>query len=144
MSRVVAEVEVRPSEVEDRVIIALNNLFSYEKMSREIRELGYVLVASSESLGSLVKLHRLLMEQRILDSARKHLFKGAGVNVVTFMVNKQAAYRGIVAFSDSYSESPLGPIKFTVHTKNPRDFIDWLAPKTARGKPLWEKPVPVE
>jgi len=47
-------------------------------MSREIRELGYVLVASSESLGSLVKLHRLLMEQRILDSARKHLSREQG------------------------------------------------------------------
>ncbi|MCQ4350305.1 MAG: hypothetical protein NO126_05535, partial [Sulfolobales archaeon] len=96
------------------------------------------------SLKGLQKLHKMLREERILDSARKHLLNGLEGDKLVFMLNKQVAFVGKVVFADSDRESPLGPIKITVESKNPLAVVDWLAPKTAKGVPLWENPMPNE
>ncbi len=32
------------------------------------------------------------------------------------------------------TESPLGPIEIEISTNNPEKLIDWLAPRTKKGK----------
>ncbi len=135
---------VWPSEDKEKVLLALSNVFDYERIREEKEGYAVKLIAEADSLNALKKLHRLLREERILDSARKHLLSGIDGNTLTFMLNKQVAYIGKVVFADSEKESPLGPIKITVETKNPKAVVDWLAPKTARGVPLWENPMPTE
>ena len=122
----------------------MSNVFEYDRLKEEKEGYAVKIVAEADSLNSLKKLHRLLREERILDSARKHLLEGIEGNTLTFMLNKQVAYIGKVVFADSERESPLGPIKIVVESKDPREVVDWLAPKTSRGVPLWEKPMPTE
>lgn len=128
--------------MEEKVILAINNVFIYKSIKKTKDELGYIIDAKSDSLASLTKIHKMLREQRILDSARKHLFRGVGEGKLKFMINKQAAYKGILVFADDPNESPLGPITFIVEYVEPKSVIDWLAPKTSNGKPLWDRPIP--
>ncbi|MCG2887894.1 MAG: hypothetical protein L7H21_02465 [Sulfolobales archaeon] len=144
MPRVIAEVLVWPSEDRNKVIQALNNVFEYDELTEEREGYAVKLIAVSNSLKGLQKLHKMLREERILDSARKHLLNGLESDKLVFMLNKQVAFVGKVVFADSDRESPLGPIKITVESKNPLAVVDWLAPKTAKGVPLWENPMPNE
>ncbi|MEM3766442.1 MAG: hypothetical protein QXU46_05395, partial [Candidatus Bathyarchaeia archaeon] len=59
-------------------------------------------------------------------------FEGLSENNITFYLNKQVAYAGHVSFSKAVAESPLGPIKVQIECGNPRQLIDWLAPKTTQ------------
>jgi|TARA_Y100000815_G_scaffold61902_1_gene50225 predicted RNA binding protein with dsRBD fold (UPF0201 family) len=43
-----------------------------------------------------------------------------------FYLNKQAAFANVIALCDEADESPLGPIKVVLHSKNIEDVIDWL------------------
>jgi Uncharacterized protein conserved in archaea, COG1931 len=141
---VIAEVLVWPSEDRNKVVQALNNVFEYDELTEEREGYAVKLIAVSHSLKGLQKLHKMLREERILDSARKHLLNGLEGDKLVFMLNKQVAFIGKVVFADSDRESPLGPIKITVESKDPLAVVDWLAPKTAKGVPLWENPMPSE
>ena len=142
MPRIKVEAEIRPTEDEEKVRRAVLNVF--DPLTMEIVEYGErrLLVAESHTYRSLRKLHNLLRRERILDAARKYLRRGTGGNLVIFKLNKQAAYMGHVSFVDADHESPLGAITFIIETSSPGELIDWLAPKTSRGKPLWERDVP--
>lgn len=142
MTLVEVRVEVRPTEDLGKVEKAVLNIFQPEEL-KVVESGGYkMIVARANSLKSLTKLHELLRRERILDSARKMLSRNADKNTLSFMLNKQAAFNGRVSFVTSESESPLGPIYVYVEHSNIREVIDWLAPKTEKGRPLWEKPMP--
>jgi len=46
-----------------------------------------------------------------------------------FYLNKQAAYVDVVAICDEAEESPMGPIKVILHSKNLEKVVGWLAPE---------------
>ncbi|EZQ06932.1 MULTISPECIES: RNA-binding domain-containing protein [Acidianus] len=142
MTKIVVTAELRPSEDQDKVIKAIVNFFDFEMISKEKGGEWEIIVGNSTTLRSLVKLHRALREERILDAARKHLFRGISDNSLFFMIHKQAAASGVLAFVDDPTESPLGPITFSIECRNPREIIDWLTPRTSHGHPLWENPIP--
>ncbi|HIQ03046.1 MAG TPA: hypothetical protein EYH40_01350 [Desulfurococcales archaeon] len=142
MVKIRVEAEIRPTENPKKVEQAVRNVFDPETIKVEERGNIKVLVAESRSYRSLLKLHSLLRQERILDASRKILKKGVKGNIVVFHIHKQAAYVGRLTFATERGESPLGPITFIIETKNPKELIDWLTPKTERGKPLWEKEIP--
>jgi predicted RNA binding protein with dsRBD fold (UPF0201 family) len=144
MTKITVMAEIRPSEDEDKIKVAIATFFDYEKISMEERGLNKLLIEEAYSLGSLKKFHKILREERILDVARKYLIKGIEDDTITFMLHKQAASVGIISFVDEEKESPLGPIIVTIEYKEPMKVIDWLAPKTSKGQPLWENPMPNE
>ncbi len=140
--KIVVEAELRPTEDESKVMKAIENLFEPENVER-IQMGDYELIrATSSSLASLSRLHRQLRVQEILEATRSYLLKSVKGNSVTLLLHKQAAYEGKVSLLTWGDESPLGPIKVTIEHPNIRDVIDWLAPQTARGRPLWEKGMP--
>ncbi|KUO81192.1 MAG: RNA-binding domain-containing protein [Vulcanisaeta sp.] len=136
--RVEVWVEVRPTEDEDKVRRALSNVFIYDELRTEESEGKRYIVAFGEGFKSLIKVHNLIKEQGIEDSARSVLMKGIEDNKVVFHLHKQAAYVGVLTFVTEKNESPLGPITFIVETNDPKRLIDWLAPKTSRGRRLYE------
>lgn len=142
MTKVVVTAEVRPSENEEKVIQAINNFFLYDSIRKEKKDDYEILICESNSLKSLEKLHRALRNERILDVARKYLKRGISGNIITFMLHKQAAAVGVLSFVDNEKESPLGPITVYIEYRNPEEVIDWLAPRTAKGVPLWENKIP--
>lgn len=124
------EVEVNPTESEEKVKKAVENMFG--NISMQLRPLtkGSVLVAEAKGLESLTKVYNLLRRERIRDAARAVLFEGLSGKTITFFLNKQVAFAGHVSFSKAVAESPLGAIKIKIKCDEPRHLIDWLAPKT--------------
>ncbi len=141
--RVVVEAQLRPTEDEGKVMQSILNVFDPDTVEKV--DMGdYVLIrAVSERISSLQKLHRLLRSQEILEAARAYLLKNAKGNRVSITLHKQAAYQGKVSLLTWDDESPLGPIKVTIeYTGDVKELIDWLAPPTSRGRPLWERGPP--
>ncbi|MBC7121311.1 MAG: hypothetical protein H5T33_07070 [Candidatus Methanosuratus sp.] len=137
MARVVVEAEIRPTEDEGKVAQAVSNLTGskpFRILQRGQRRV--LLQEGDESL--LIALRQLLRRERILDAARKLMIRGIRGNQFTFFLNKQVAYAGHASFCMPEGESPLGPIKFTVETEDPKSFIDWLATRTVDGRPVDE------
>lgn len=125
------EVEVNPTESEEKVKKAVENIFGNIPVQLKPLPVGSLLVAEAKGLEALTKLYNLLRRERIRDAARSVLFEGVDGKNVSFFLNKQVAFAGHVSFSKAVAESPLGPIKVSVKCDDPRRFIDWLAPKTS-------------
>lgn len=127
------EVEVYPTESEEKVKKALWNLFGDVPTQPKPLPKGIVLTAEAKGLDALSTLRNVLRRDRIRDASRKPLFQGLSETAITFYLNKQVAFAGHVSFSEATSESPLGPIKVIVNCENPRELIDWLAPRTTKN-----------
>jgi predicted RNA binding protein with dsRBD fold (UPF0201 family) len=127
---VYVEVEVYPTESEEKVKQAIENIFGNIQIKIQPIYNRCLLVAEAKGLETLSKLYNLLRRERIRDAARGVLFEGLEGKTINFCLNKQVAYAGHVSFSKEVAESPLGPIKVKIECDNPRELIDWLAPKT--------------
>jgi len=123
-------VEVNLTEDLEKVKRAVENVFSVADFEVKPGEKGSLLIAETEGMEGLTKLYNLLRRERIRDAARRVLFKGLSENSITFYLNKQVAYAGHLSFCQPVAESPLGPIKVQITCDNPKELIEWLAPKT--------------
>lgn len=47
-------------------------------------------------------------------------------NLTWFLLNKQAAYSGVISLAEHYEESPLGPIKVTITSDSLDIIIEWI------------------
>lgn len=123
------EVEVNPTESEEKVKRAIENVFG--SMPAEIKPLrkGKLLIADAAGTEALNTLRNLLRRERIRDAARKTLFEGIDGKTVSFCLNKQVACTGHISFSKDVAESPLGPIRVKIRCENPRRIIDLLTSK---------------
>jgi len=123
---VYVEVEINPTESEDKVREAVERIFGNIPVQTKPLHKGRLMVAKVEGLDELTKFHDLLRRERIRSAARVVLFEGLKGNVISFCLNKQVAYAGHVSFSKEVAESPLGPIKVRIECENPREVINWL------------------
>jgi predicted RNA binding protein with dsRBD fold (UPF0201 family) len=112
----------------------VENIFGVVEFKVETRKWGRLLLAETRGTEGLTKLYNLLRRERVRDAARKVLFSGLADKSLTFYLNKQVAYAGHISFSQQTAESPLGPIKIQIRCDNPREIIEWLAPKTTKRK----------
>jgi predicted RNA binding protein with dsRBD fold (UPF0201 family)/dephospho-CoA kinase len=124
---------VFPTEPEEKVRQAIDNIFPGAKLVM-IRKKGYVDML--EGTAGLDRLHELLREQKILDTARSAMFRRLKSHEISFDLNKQAAYMGELNFLDH--EVPLGGIYVNIEFQDAMHVVDWLAPETSEGKPLEE------
>jgi len=133
------EAEVKPTEDVSKVLRAIKNIIDTENI--KIEDIGNeykVIIVEETNINSLKKLHSLLRRQKILDSARNILLRHLKGNSVEFKLNKQAVYQGVISFVESDTESPLGAITILITSPKINLIIDWLTPRTSRGKPIWE------
>jgi predicted RNA binding protein with dsRBD fold (UPF0201 family) len=124
------ETEVNPTEAEEKVKTAVANLFGNITLQTKPAYRGSVLTAEAHGQEALIKLRNLLRMDRVRDAARKVLFRSLRGNAISFCLNKQVAFAGHISFSEAVAESPLGPLKVLIKCENPRQLIDWLAPRT--------------
>lgn len=136
------EAEVRPTESPDKVAKAIKNLFEVELVEVELSEGYRLLVGESGNLESLRKLHQAFRQQRILDSARSYMLKNRRGNSLELKLHKQTAFAGHVSLVTFDEESPLGPIRVLIVSDKIDELVDWLAPPTSQGRPIWEKAPP--
>lgn len=127
---VFVEAEINPTENEDNVKAAINNVLGNATITIKPSIKGCTLTVVAKGQDSLIKLRNLMRNDRIRDAARKLLFKSIRGNMISFCLNKQVAYAGHVSFSEETAESPLGPIRFNIESDNTEQLIDWLAEKT--------------
>ena len=125
------EAEVNPTEDQEKVKRAVENVFGSVEFEVKPQRRGSLLIAKAHGMDGLTKLYNLLRRERIRDAARGVLFGGLSEKSIVFYLNKQVAYAGHLSFSKSVAESPLGPIRVQIRCDNPRELIEWLAPKTA-------------
>ena len=124
------ETEVNPTEAEEKVKLAVANMFGDISLQTKPSYRGSMLTGEAKGQEALVKLRNLLRNDRVRDAARKVFLAGLRGETISFCLNKQVAFAGHVSFSDEEAESPLGPIRVVIECENPRQLIDWLAPRT--------------
>lgn len=130
--RVFVETEVNPTEDEDKVQTAVNNVLGNASITVKASQIGSTLTAEGKGLDALVKLRNILRNDRVRDASRRALFKSIRGNEMRFFLNKQVAFAGHVSFSEETAESPLGPIRFIIETDDPSQLVEWLAEKTGK------------
>lgn len=124
------EVEINPTESEEKVRRAVENIFGGMPILVEASGKRSLMKAEAEGQNTLVKLRNLLRRERIRSAARTVFIEGKGKEAISFCLNKQVAYAGHVSFSEETSESPLGPIRVRIRCARPRELINWLVAKT--------------
>lgn len=124
------EAEVNPTESEDKVKKAIENIFGTVQTRIQPIRKGAILTAEARGLEGLTKLQNLLRRERIRAAARGVFFEGLDRKTISFCLNKQVAFAGHVSFSKEEAESPLGPLKVRIECEDPKGLIEWLASKT--------------
>ena len=127
---VFVEAEIFPTESEDSVKAAVNNILDDATITIKPSVKGSTLIAVAKGQDSLFKLRNLMRNDRIRDASRRLLLKAIRGTMISFCLNKQVAFAGHVSFSEERAESPLGPIRVNIETENPQYLIEWLAEKT--------------
>ncbi len=132
MEKVIVHIEadVNPTEDEEKVKAAIESIVGNATFTSAPAFRGSVLKAEAEGQESLTKFRNMLRNDRIRDASRKLLNRAIRADKIIFYLNKQVACSGHVSFSEESSESPLGPLRVTIETDNPRQLVEWLAEKT--------------
>jgi len=124
------EAEINPTESEEKVKKAIQSIFGNLQTQVQPMYRGVKISADVKGFEPLTKLYNLLRRERIRAAAKTALLQGLDKRSLSFCLNKQVAYAGHVSFANETAESPLGPIKVRVETRNPREIIEWLTSQT--------------
>jgi uncharacterized protein len=116
---------VNPSEDKEKVKLAISNVIldaDYEYKDGSIK-------ATSRKLHSLSKIQKTIQSHRVNRVYRRQMRFNTKGGTTWFYLNKQAAFVDVIAICDEAEESPMGPIKVILHSRDPERVIDWLAPE---------------
>ena len=113
---------INESEDVNKVKTAISNILT--DMDETTDDNSFV--ANSSNYESLTKIYEAMRTRKTKTAYRRHLMRNMTENSTWFYLNKQAAFANAVVLCDDESESPLGPIKIVLHSKNIEDVIDWL------------------
>ncbi|WP_292460797.1 RNA-binding domain-containing protein [Methanothermococcus sp.] len=117
---------IKPTEDEEKVIMAVKNIFKDAKVVIEDNQL----IGEAEDIS---RFKELLRSQAILDTARMVLEKGIVGNSTKFKINKQAAFAGLVNF-DKDIHGGIFVKLIAEEDKDLMKLIKDIAPKTKNGK----------
>lgn len=117
---------INPTESEDKVRQAVENIFGPMKTQTKPLHKGHLLIGDAKGQESLAKFRGLLQREHIRAAARTVLVHGLDLRSLSFCLNKQVAFAGHVSFATEQNESPLGPIQVEIQKENPRQIIDYL------------------
>lgn len=116
---------VNPSEDQEKVRLAVSNViqntdFQYKEGS---------IKATSNELESLLKIQETIKNHRSNRVYRRQMRYNTKGDTTWFYLNKQAAFVDVIAICEESEESPMGPIKVIIHSKDLDKISDWLAPE---------------
>jgi len=113
---------INPSEDQTKVEQAISNILP----DVEIQINDDSLKATSQNLETLSNIFEVIHSRKIQRIYRRFLNNNLRNDSTWFYLNKQAAFSNTIALCDEAEESPLGPIKIALTSKNIEDIIDWL------------------
>ena len=114
--------EINPSEDPKKVEQAVNNILDDADVTINKNSIK----ASSTNLESLRKIYESIHSHQSKNAYRRQLNQNLKTDSSWFYLNKQAAFANTVALCSESEESPLGPIKIIINSKNIDQVIDWL------------------
>jgi hypothetical protein len=120
--KIEAYAAVNPSEDLEKVQDAISNVL--ENMSFKY-ESGSIKGISND-LQSLSKIYETIKSRRSTKAYRRQMRYNLQGDTTWFYLNKQAAFVNVIALCSEAEESPLGPIKILIHSKNIDKIMDWL------------------
>ncbi len=123
--KIEAYAAVNPSEDPEKIKAALSNVIldaDYEYKEGSIK-------AISRDLHSLSTIQETIRKRKVNRVYRRQMRYNADGDTTWFYLNKQAAFVEVVALCEEAEESPMGPIKVILHSKNIEKITDWLAPE---------------
>lgn len=113
---------IYPSENPQKVEQAVSNVL----VGMEFKINNDTLNATSKNLESLSKIYQVIHSRKSQKNYRRQLNKNLMDDSTWFYLNKQAAFSDVVALCSEAEESPLGPIKVILNSKNVDRVIEWL------------------
>ena len=113
---------INESEDTNKVRTAVSNILT--DIDEKITDNS--LVANSNNYESLTKIYETMRTKKTKTAYRRHLMRNMTEDSTWFYLNKQAAFANVIALCDEEDQSPLGPIKVVLHSKNIEGVIDWL------------------
>ena len=113
---------INESEDVNKVKTAVSNILT--DMDETINNSSFV--ANSNNYESLTKIYETMRTRKTKTAYRRHLMRNMTEDSTWFYLNKQAAFASVITLCDEEDQSPLGPIKVVLHSKNIEDVIDWL------------------
>jgi hypothetical protein len=123
------ETDISPTESREKVEQAVRNIFGDIELHLKHLHKASLLVGEGKGKESLTRLCDLLRREHIRSAARAVFLEGMDKKTIRFCLNKQVAYIGHISFSKERAESPLGPIKVKIECRDPRELVEWLAPR---------------
>jgi len=131
-ARLFLKVPILPTESPERVRKCISNIFG--EIPLEQTESGFAF-ESSDAERFLEITSKLVQHQRILDASRRLMRRSLREqpNQFRFMLNKQAAFVGVLSFVDprDVESIPLGVIEVQIETSDPEETIDRYFPKAS-------------
>jgi predicted RNA binding protein with dsRBD fold (UPF0201 family) len=119
---IIVQTYINPSEDTNKVSFAMKNIFPNSEIKLKENKLYF----SSERFEELRKIREQIKSKATFAVLKKVLFNNQKMNKTSFLLNKQAAFSGIVAIVEEEEESPLGPIKIIIKNKDIEEIIKWF------------------
>ncbi|MFQ5710817.1 MAG: RNA-binding domain-containing protein [Candidatus Geothermarchaeales archaeon] len=122
---VVAQTLCHPSESLEKVREALGNVLEGEIDVEERGEETYLLTARGRGFQGIKKIYHGFRNRQVLAAVRKHLKSRVEEGKITFLLNKEAAYVGVISISEA-GESDLGAIRVSIRSPDAMELIMWM------------------
>jgi len=113
---------INPSEDPKKVEQAISNILDDVDISFTKESLK----ATSSNLESLQKIYESIHSHQSKNAYRRQLNQNLRDDSSWFYLNKQAAFANTIALCSESEESPLGPIKIVLTSKDIDVIIEWL------------------
>lgn len=117
-----AECDLYPSEDSEKVMRAVKNVVRNSEPAVQDRKIASI----SKHPLALSKIHEQARSRAIMGVLRRVLEHNRIANSTWLLLNKQAAFAGVVSICEDEAESPLGPIKITITSNRLDAIVDWL------------------
>lgn len=114
--------EINPSEDPQKIQQAISNILD----NAEFNFMEGSLKASSNEVSSLSKIHESIKNHNSQRVYMRFLNNNLYDYSTWFYLNKQAAFANSISLCEHDNESPLGPIKVVIRSKNIERIIEWL------------------
>jgi uncharacterized protein len=115
---------VSPSEDPEKVLKAMRNVIGVGE-AQVVRNADSIVIIS-KSRKSLERMRDQLRDRRVRGAARRLILTRSEGGSATIMLNRQAAFEGVIALCDNEVESPLGPIYLRLESDDIEGLTEWL------------------
>ncbi len=116
------QAKINPTEKKEKVVHAIENIFPSSKyMIKDDKT--FIL---SNNFEILYKIKEQTKSRQTISVLKRILYNNYNENITWFLLNKQAAFSGVVAIVEEEDESPLGPIKITIKNYDLDRINQWL------------------